>query len=589
MSLVSRYVARKYRLPPAKTHAVKHRRDLRVPMQDGVVLLADHYYPSPGGKLPTILMRSPYGRRNSQFRLYTRLLAERGFQVLVQSCRGTFGSGGEFFPFCNERVDGLATIAWLKEQTWYSGEYSMLGPSYLSFVQWAAAVSGSYLPKPESSASDPAESESGCSGSTIPLDSADPDLKALVPIVTGAEFRSLIYPGESFSLESMLSWSQGMVSQEEIFWISLFKKSRRARRLKKAYNHLPLRETDRLATGKTQGYYQEWLEHAAPGDDWWDSMDHRPAVARVKAPVHLIGGFYDVLLPQTLECYRILVDHGQSPYLTIGPWTHETTISQPETLNETLAWLEAHLQHNPAGLRKSPVRLYVMGRNEWKDFSTWPPEGYQPERWYLRENGWLGKSILVHSQPDRFSYNPANPTPSVGGSSLTSNSGTRNNRELEARQDVLTFTSKPLDQDLEVIGPLRVELFVRSSQPYADFFARLCDVFPTGESINLSDGIIRCEPERFPTTPEGVTRVEIELWPVANLFKAGHRLRLQISGGAHPRFARNPGSGEPLATARNLLRNDLEIFHDADHPSAILMSARWGNQPEFHPGMKLTP
>jgi hypothetical protein len=550
-----------------------------------VVLLADHYYPSPGGKLPTILIRSPYGRRNSQFQLYTRLLAERGFQVLVQSCRGTFGSGGEFFPFCNERADGLATITWLKEQPWYSGEYAMLGPSYLSFVQWAAAVvpnpsvtsnSDSYLPIPELTATTPSTSESGCSGSTSPFDSTDPDLKALVPIITGAEFRSLLYPGESFSLESMLSWAQGIVSQENSPWKAFFTKSQRARRLKKAYNHLPLQETDRLATGKTLDYYQEWLDHAAPADDWWETMDHRPAVARVKAPVHLIGGFYDVLLPQTLECYRILVEHGQNPYLTIGPWTHETAMTQPETLNEALTWLKAHLQHKPSGLRKSPVRVFLMGRNEWRDFNSWPPEGYQLERWYLRENGWLGKSILVHSQPDRFSYNPANPTPSVGGSSLTANSGPRDNRELEARQDVLTFTSKPLDQDLEVIGPLRVELFVRSSQPYADFVARLCNVFSTGESINLSDGIIRCEPGRFPITPEGVTRVEIELWPVANLFKAGHRLRLQVSGGAHPRFARNPGSGEPLATARNLLRNDHEIFHDADHPSAILMATRWG-------------
>ena len=643
MTLASRYAAWKYKLPPAETYAITHHQELPIPMPDGAVLLADHYFPTQGGKLPTILMRSPYGRRGSLFGSFSRLLAERGFQVLVQSCRGTFGSGGEFFPFRNERADGLATIAWLKQQSWYSGEYALLGPSYLSFVQWAVAASvadentavdnhssthvdafaNGFLPadlvfdraafiQRESVASASAAAGAGAeadkstsaaasaypSRTTISY-STDPDLKALIPIITGAEFRSLLYPGETFSLESMLSWAQSMVFQEDPPWKSFFSKSRRSKQLAKAYMHLPLNETDSLVTGHTLDYFQEWLEHNSPEDDWWESMDHRPIVAQVKAPVHLIGGFYDVLLPQTLECYHILRENGQNPYLTIGPWSHDTAVSQPVTMNETFYWLQTHLGNRsgstrngsgstrngsdgtPNGLssswgrlRTDPVRLYVMGSGEWMDFESWPPDGYTQERWYLREGGWLGKSLVTGSKPDRYHYDPTDPTPALGGSSLTINSGPRDNRKLEARSDVLTYTSQPLKGDLEVIGPVRVELYVRSSLQHTDFFARLCDVYPSGKSINLSDGIVRLEPGRPVPADDGVLRIDIELWPTANCFKTGHRIRLQVSSGAHPRFARNPGSGEPLATAIHLIPADQEVFHDVEHPSAILLPVR---------------
>lgn len=544
MSLLRRLVTWKYNLPPGETYAVTHVRDIPIPMPDGAVLLADHYYPAQGGRLPTVLVRSPYGRRNFIFLLFTRLIAERGFHVLVQSVRGTFGSGGKFFPFRDERMDGLETIVWLKQQPWYSGEFATCGPSYLSYVQWAVG------------------------------DEAGPDLKALVPIITGSEFRTLIYPGETFALDTMLSWSQGMVFQEDPPIKALLSRFKRTRQLAKALAHLPLNETDCMAAGVSVDFYQDWLVHNTPGDPWWHAMDHRPAVSKVKAPVHLIGGFYDVLLPQTLECYRLLKEADQNPYLTIGPWTHISTVMQPVFIKEMLIWLQANLRNDRSVLRQKPVKLYVMGIKKWKEFVAWPPESYLPERWYLHASGGLTRSLPSKSAPDRFRYDPNNPTPSVGGSSLTLNSGPKDNRKLEARQDVLVYTSLPLEHDLEVIGPLRAELYVKSSLQHTDFYARLCDVSPSGKSINLSDGIIRLVPGRFAPAADNVLKVEIELWPTANCFKKDHCIRLQVSSGAHPRFARNPGSGEPLGTARQLIPADQEVFHDSDHPSAIILPAR---------------
>ena len=541
MSLISRFMAWKFKLPPAETYSVTHVRDIPIPMPDGVALMADRYYPAQGDKLPTVLIRSPYGRRNQVFDAFSRLFAERGFQILIQSCRGTFGSGGEFYPFREDRTDGLATIAWLEEQPWYSGEFAMFGPSYLSYVQWAAG------------------------------DEAGSGLKALVPIVTTAEFRTVTYPGETFALDTILSWAQGMVFQADPPLKALLSRSGRARQLAKALMHLPLNQGDRMASGVTVDFYQDWLAHNSLDDSWWEATDHRAAVSRVKAPVHLIGGFYDVLFPHTLECYRRLHEAGLNPYMTIGPWTHGAPGMQPVMMIETFKWLRAHLLNDRRGLRQAPVRLYVMGSDQWKEFAAWPPPGYPPQRWYLQAGGGLATSLPAASEPDRYRYDPADPTPSVGGSSLTANAGAKDNRKLEARQDVRVYSSPPLEHDLEVIGPLRAELYVKSSLQYTDFYARLCDVNPAGKSVNLSDGIVRLSPGRFAADAGNVLKVEIELWPTATCFKQGHRIRLLVASGAHPRFARNPGSGEPLATAARLVPADQEVFHGPAHPSAIIL------------------
>jgi putative CocE/NonD family hydrolase len=220
------------------------------------------------------------------------------------------------------------------------------------------------------------------------------------------------------------------------------------------------------------------------------------------------------------------------------------------------------------------VRVFVMGRNRWKNLADWPPPGYAPQRWFLQPTGRLAPQPPGAASPDRYRYDPAHPTPAVGGSSLSRNAGPKDNRAVEARPDVLVYTSARLEHEVEVIGPLRADLFVQASLEHTDFFVRLCDVDPKGRSINISDGLVRLRPGDPTVGDDGVWRITVELWATAHCFKPGHRIRVQVAGGSHPRYARNPGSGEPLATATRLLPAEHTIYHDAAHPSAILLPVK---------------
>jgi hypothetical protein len=541
MSLTSRLVSWLCDLPPAETRDLAVDRDLQVPMPDGVVLLADRHYPRDGRKRPTILIRSPYGRTRVFGELFGPPFAERGFQVLIQSCRGTFGSGGRFDPFRHEREDGLATFAWLKEQPWFSGEAATFGPSYLGFVQWAIAAD------------------------------AGPELKAMATVVTSSEFRSPTYPGESFWLDTSLTWLFLVNEQEGRLLPALTAFPRAAGALRGVLRQLPLRGVDEAMVGKPVPFYRDWLAHNEPDDPWWKPVDFSAEVSRVTAPVHMVGGFYDVFLPQTIADYARMRQAGRSPHLTIGPWAHMSQGLTPAMMRESLAWFRAHLLGDRSGLREAKVRVFVMGSGEWKEFPDWPPPGHASRRWHLQPGGGLSTATPPVSDPDRYRYDPSDPTPVLGGTSLSTNSGRKDNRPVEARPDVLVYTGERLDHDLTVIGPVRAELHVASSLAHTDFFVRLCDVAPSGESLNVCDGILRLSPGRPAAGPRGVLRVELDLWPTAHCFRRGHRVRVQVSSGAHPRFARNPGSGEPLATATTLNVADQTVYHDPDRPSAIIL------------------
>lgn len=541
MSLVSRLVGRVFQLPPADTYNVAVERDLKVPMPDGVNLLADHYYPRERDRLATLLVRSPYGRTGFFGLIFGRLFAERGFQVLVQSVRGTFGSGGQFESLRNERADGLATVEWLNRQPWFSGEFATVGPSYLGIVQWAIAAE------------------------------AGPQLKAMAPQITASEFRSLTYPGGSFALDTTLTWIYQLAHQEQSPLTLLLSLVRSARVLRPTFAHLPLCEAANIVAGRPIPFFRDWLEHDQPGDEWWKPVDFTASVSRVTAPVHLIGGWYDIFLPQMLGDYARLRQAGRQPYLTIGPWVHTSQGLMPVALRESLAWFHAHLLGDSQRLRTAPVRIFVMGGGEWKEMAAWPPDDYRAQPWYLQAGRVLSTAPSVGSEPDRYRYDPTDPTPAVGGSSLSQNSGPKDNRALEARPDVLSYTSAPLERDLEIIGPVRAELYFRSSLEHTDLFARLCDVDPSGKSINICDGLQRLWPGYPAPQTDGCLKVALDLWPTAYRFQRGHRIRLQVSSGAHPRFARNTGSGEPLATATKLIAADQTVYHDPMHPSAILL------------------
>jgi putative CocE/NonD family hydrolase len=544
MTIASRVISRLFKLPPAETYAVTVERDLKVPMRDGTVLLADHYYSRRHPNAPTILVRSPYGRAGVFALHFARPFAERGFQALIQSCRGTFGSGSTFNAFRNEQSDGLDTLQWLTRQPWFSGEFATVGPSYLGLVQWAIAAG------------------------------AGPALKAMALQITASDFRTLSYPGESFGLDTALTWVQLMEHQEKNLRSQLRTRRQRARQLQQALMHLPLREADEIVAGHPVAYYRDWLDHNEPDDPWWQPVVFSDAIPTLSAPVNLIGGWYDIFLPRLLADYVRLRAAGHHPQLTVGPWAHTSFAAFPYMVRESLAWFRTHLLGEPGQGRRAPVRVFVMGRNKWKNLPDWPPPGYQPQRWCLQRGQRLASQPAGAAPPDRYRYDPAHPTPAVGGSSLSENSGPQDNRAVEARSDVLVYTSAPLAQDLEVIGAVRAELFVQSSLEHTDFFVRLCDVDPKGKSVNISDGLRRLRPGDPTVGDDGIWHVTIDLWATAHCFRKGHRIRVQVAGGAHPRYARNLGSGEPLATATHLLAADHTVYHDPDHPSAILLPVK---------------
>ncbi len=466
MSFTSRLIGRLLHLPPAQTHNIAITRDIQIPMPDGAVLLADHYAPRGGSELPTLLVRSPYGRKGFFSALTALPYAERGYQVLIQSCRGTAGSGGQFRYARHEHDDGLATIAWIKQQEWFSGELAILGASYLGFVQWSVAAD------------------------------AGPELKAMVPQVTSSDFNHFRYQGGSLNLETSLGWSTMMTAQAAtgMRLSSIFLYAWRGRKLERAYGHLPLGEADRLVVQQASQPFQEQLLHG-PEDDYWKPVDFSARLGEVNAPAYLMGGWYDIFLDWQLKDYQALRRSGKQPYLLVGPWTHTSFSGDGLIIRETLTWLDAHFKGKPERLHETPVQLFVMGANAWRHFADWPPP-FQSERWYLQASGGLAPTAPLASEPDRYRYDPVNPTPAVGGNSLgaAKHMGPKDNRSLEARADVLVYTSAVLEQDMEVIGPVSAELYVRSSLEHTDFFARLCVVEPVRWHSAFDPG------EHFPGT-----------------------------------------------------------------------------------------
>jgi putative CocE/NonD family hydrolase len=267
----------------------------------------------------------------------------------------------------------------------------------------------------------------------------------------------------------------------------------------------------------------------------------------------------------------VLRDAGREVQLIVGPWTHSAFGMLSAGIRESLAWLRAHMLDDRTHLRPERVRLFVMGANKWRTFEDWPPANVRPRRWHLQAGKGLAPAEPSTSEPDRYRYDPADPTPALGGAILSPPSGKKDQAPLAARADVLCYTGAALDADLEVIGPVAAEIWLRSSLEHTDLFVSLCDVNPKGKAINICDALVRLAPERPPAGADGVRKVVLELLPTAYRFRRGHRVRVQIASGAHPRWARNPGSGEPLATATTLIAADQEIFHDPAHPSAIIL------------------
>jgi putative CocE/NonD family hydrolase len=542
-------LARLLRLPPARNDVVVAR-GVRVPMPDGVALVADHYRPRAQGSFPTILIRSPYGRGDEAgpmgwgLVLIVERFAERGYHLLIQDVRGRFDSEGQFETLTYEAADGLATIEWIARQPWSDGAVGMWGPSYLGYCQWAVATA------------------------------APASLKAVMPIISFSSGHSASFLDGAPALDTAL---RALAIFE--YTGNRERPAAQARRLlqeqeqilQRAFRHLPLMEADAIVAGKPVRFYRQGLAHPRPGDPVWQAVDQHARLAQVEVPAHLVGGWYDLFLRDVLADYAALKAAGRAPYLTIGPWYHLDLRWVPETIREGLAWFDCHLKGERRRLRERPVRIYVLGADEWRQMDDWPPPAVQT-RYFLHARHRLSVNTPASSSPpDRYCYDPADPTPVLGGPLLLPPAGPLDNRPLEARPDVLCYTTAPLARGIEVIGPVRLELYVRSNREHTDFHGRLCDVYPDGRSINVCDGLFRLEPGKGQSRPDSTLRLEVDMWATAYRFRRGHCLRLQVSSGAHPRWARNLGTSEAAGSGTGMAAAEQMILHDEAHPSALVL------------------
>jgi putative CocE/NonD family hydrolase len=510
--LGGRALGRLLRLPPESTRFTVSR--VAVPMRDGIELVADHYAPRDTEPVGTLLARGPYGRGFPFSLVFGALHATRGYHVVLQSVRGTFGSAGVFEPMRREVDDGADTVAWLRRQPWFTGRFATIGISYLGFTQWAIL--------------------------------ADPPQELAAAVITAGphDFCASSWGTGSFAVNDFLGWSDLIAHQEDPIRIRAGIRQLLARRwVARAAGDLPLGAGGRAFLGEGAPWYESWLEHPDCDDPFWRPLRFTAALDKVRVPVLLFGGWQDLFLRQTLEQYRHLRDRAVDVALTVGPWTHTQLLTRGlgAAARESLAWLDTHLGAS-ARPRPSTVRVFVTGAG-WRELPDWPPATtVQPL--YLQPGGGLAGTPPAPAPPTTFRFDPADPTPTIGGPLLSPTGGYRDDSRLTRRTDVLAFTGDALTEDLYVHGNPVVELAHTSDNPHVDVFVRVSEVDARGRSVNVSDGYRRL------SEPSDTLRLELDA--VAHRFRAGSRIRVLVAGGWHPRYARNLGTGEPVVSGRRM-------------------------------------
>ena len=549
---------------------VEVRYDVKVPMRDDVNLSADIFFPKGHeGPFPVVFSRTPYDNTAEAMVDSAIFFAQNGYVFVAQDARGRNDSDGEFYPFFNEFNDGHDSIEWIGSQPWCDGNVGMVGGSYVGNVQWQAAAMGSRY------------------------------LKAIVPTVIGTSIlENAHYQSGTFQLAVSTTWAlrqDGRTRQDiSIYnWEQLFKT-------------LPLKDFDKAA-GKDVQFFRDWVDHP-------DYDDYRKALAideryqDIKIPVLQIGGWYDVFALGTFDNFVGMRERGGSELarsnqrVVVGPWVHsassmthagEVDFGKSSVLDLhdiELRWLDHWLKGIDNGAEGDvPLRMFVMGINKWRDEHEWPLARTQFTPYYFHGDGsansMLGDGGLSAEPPDdepadRFVYNPAFPVPTRGGNTCCNSElvpwGAYDQRPIEYRNDVLCYTSDPLEEDMEVTGPVIVKLFASTDGRDTDFTAKLVDVAPDGYAVNLCDGIIRgryrqsLERQEL-LAPGTVYEFTIDLWPTGNVFKKGHRIRVDISSSNFPRFDRNPNTGNKFGQDAELRVAHQTVLHDRAHQSHVLL------------------
>ncbi|MDT5095771.1 MAG: uncharacterized protein QOH60_5134 [Mycobacterium sp.] len=537
--LVDVAVARVVPLPPP-TSRYRVVRGVRVPMRDGAELIADHFEPVTPSAHGTILIRAPYGRGYPLPQFFAQPYAARGCHVVIQSVRGTSGSAGVFEPGIHETADGTDTIAWLRRQPWFDGRLATVGASYLGLTLWAL------------------------------MQDPPPELKAAV-ILTGPHDCSAAWATGSFALQDSLGWSAGMARQKDMG--PLMKRLRGLlSREAKDDSRTPAVALDaagRAVLGGGAPWYESWLKHPDRDDPYWTARRFTGALDRSEVPVLLINGWQDAFLEQTLEQYRRLRERDVDVALTIGPWSHARLLRNGLSTfaPEALEWLTTHLEDGAPTRRRDRVRVFVGGHG-WHSLTDWPP-AMPTMTLFFQPGGTLGdEPPPAAAAPSAFTFDPADPTPAVGSRMMSSMGDQSDDVALAERADVLTFTGDPLTEDLYVIGSPVFELVHSADNPHVDVFVRLIELDSDGLPTNASDGY-----RRLPSDGSEPIAITIELDDMAHCFSAGSRLRVLVAGGCYPRFAVNPGTDEPIATARGFVPAVHRIHHGEGGVSSLVLPA----------------
>ncbi len=547
------------------TQAVVVEKNVEAVMRDGVVLRADIYRPDSDDKLPALLKRTPYSKSDpDEIALYQRL-ASRGFVVAVQDTRGRYTSDGVAVPH-DEARDGADTVLWLAGQSFVNGKVGMFGGSYEATTQLAAASL-----QPEA-------------------------LKALFPSSSYASRYDMVYQGGAFYLLDGLRWNLGQavdvrrrrleptVDRDGPTWLT-DEQSRNVR--DRLVWHLPLDTMEAHDIRQDAPGYFDMLEHPSY-DAFWHRFDISRRHDAFNVPALHLTGWYDSLLVGTLRNFEGLESRG-GQRLIVGPWTHarprldSTKIGDvdfgPDAGLDSIALMESWfdrwlVNESPEAASEPPVELFVMGTNQWRDETTWPLERAIDTPFYLDEKSALGREVPGAAGIDRFDYDPRDPvlSPSYAGYSRAP----MDTRSIQAREDVLVYTSPPLDDPLEVTGYIELVLWIASSAPDTDFTGRLLDVFPDGSVRALSDGILRARYRNGFERPEllrpGVeTELRIELGATSNVFLPGHRIQLEVSSSNFPRYDRNPNTGHAFGTSAELAVAKQSVFRGGGRASRLIL------------------
>ena len=562
-------------------------KNLPVALRDGVTLATDVYRPADDGAHPVVLLRLPYNKEQPALLFLSGdilRIAHAGYAVVVQDCRGTWQSGGDFSPYFQEAQDGADTIAWAAAQPWSSGVVGMMGASYYGATQWLAATG------------------------------ASPALKAMAPFITTDQYYDKwTYQGGAFQLGFILQWATATfgvaeavrrVDQGMATGALIGSAIAAANAVAERYWHTPLVELGGLAD--LAPYVADWLAHP-DYDDYWRAIAPCEQYAKITAPALNFGGWYDLFLGGTLANYTAMKSRTRQK-LVIGPWVHgynggvyaERNFglmahdAVADVTAEQIRWFDHFLKGRDNGVPgERPVKIFVMGPDVWREEEDWPLPDTDWQRWYLHSSGQAGTGIADgtlsrtapgHERHDSYRYDPHDPVPTVGGATflpglfVAANAGPRDQRAVEARADVLTYTGPVLARELEVTGPVTLVLFISTDVPDTDFTGKLVDVHPDGRAMILTDGILRARyrggySRPAPLIPGEIYRLEIDLVATSNVFRAGHCIRLEVSSSNFPRFDRNTNTGGVIAqeSAAAFRIATQQVWHDATQASHLVL------------------